>query len=582
MSTRRVSLVFAAAVLATAAAPARGSDRPPLRDAPVVWWEDDASISITTPPVERDPSIPKDQFTQSVVRPLQRNTRFSSVTRRVGSWFGGDHMPPAANVNALDEVPNSTWFTNRIGMHAMSPEEAARGVGEGDGPDTSGPWTVVSAKTEGVTPGFNIKDAKGDVYLIKFDPLGYPGVTSVPGAIVVRALHAAGYNVPEDAIVTFPKDRLVLGEGVKIKEADAKRAMTEADLDAILARVDRVESGEYLAISSKFLSGKPLGPFDYKGTRKDDPNDRIRHEQRRELRGFRVFAAWLHHFDTKQHNSLDMLVEENGRTFVRHYLIDFASTLGAGASGPKPKYGREYGFDVGQVGARMFALGLLEDDWRRVEAEEPPPELANAVGYYDVEYFDPKGFKPLLPNSSFASLTDRDGYWAAKIVTAFTDEHLEAIGRGVKAPNPSAAEFLVDRMKGRRDVIGREWFARVAPADFFRAEGGGAERIVARDLGVERGLWKAAETKWRMRCAVVDSTRDAEIWSDEEEIPVDAHGVLSIDCTRGGAALALKTADTVKRPFIAVELAVDRGEGWGESVTAYVARLSGRVVAVDR
>src|SRR5688572_30362447 len=37
------------------------------------------------------------------------------------------NLEPAWNTNALDEVPNSTWFTNRIGVRQVTPAEAARG-----------------------------------------------------------------------------------------------------------------------------------------------------------------------------------------------------------------------------------------------------------------------------------------------------------------------------------------------------------------------------------------------------------------------------------------------------------------------
>ena len=67
--------------------------------------------------------------------------------------------------------------------------------------------------------------------------------------------------------------------------------MVEADLDAILGRVECGNDGRWRAISSRFLPGKPIGPFDYKGRRPDDPNDSIDHEDRRELRGLRLFAA---------------------------------------------------------------------------------------------------------------------------------------------------------------------------------------------------------------------------------------------------------------------------------------------------
>ena len=81
-------------------------------------------------------------------------------------------------------------------------------------------------------------------------------------------------------------------------------------------------------------SGQAGRPRALRRTRPDDPNDLVPHEDRRELRAYGVFAAWLNHVDAKAINSLDMLVTENGRSFVRHYLVDFGSALGSGGVGP--------------------------------------------------------------------------------------------------------------------------------------------------------------------------------------------------------------------------------------------------------
>jgi hypothetical protein len=524
-----------------------------LTDEPIVWYADDQSD--IAKPRKRDPDLRADQVHSTLTRPTRRNFRFSTWIRDLG----GDRWRPAQNCNALGEVPNSTWFTNRIGLFPMTPAEVAQGPGEGTGPDRSGPWTIVSAKTEGVTPGFNIRDAKGDVYLVKFDPPGYPGLTSGSGAIVCRILHAAGYNVPDDNVVTFRRSDLEIGDNVKIKiDRSTERTMTSSDLDDILAEVEQAPSGEYLAISSKFISGTPVGPFDYKGRRSDDPNDKIKHEDRRDLRGLRLLAGWVNHFDTKQHNTLDLYVEEDGKRFVRHYLIDFASSLGNGAHGPVPKNGMEYGFDFWQTMGRLFTVGLKEDDWRRLER----PAGLDEVGYWSAEYYNPGGFKPLTPNTAFAKMTQQDGYWAAKIITAFRDEHLEAVCQTAKYQNPSAASYVARVLAERRDMIGREWFQKVCPIDYFRVEGGSVRAV---DLGIDRGLWTAAESRYRVKTATVDEDRDpVGGWSEWQEIRA-----LEVAVPSGGGE------------FSAIKFQVDRGDGFGPSVVAYVSG-GGRLVAVDR
>jgi hypothetical protein len=54
----------------------------------------------------------------------------------------------ARNVNAMDEVPDSSWFTNRIGMLPISPARAAVGPCTGKRLDPNdGPWLIKAAKT---------------------------------------------------------------------------------------------------------------------------------------------------------------------------------------------------------------------------------------------------------------------------------------------------------------------------------------------------------------------------------------------------------------------------------------------------
>ena len=58
----------------------------------------------------------------------------------------------AQNVNTIDEVPDSSWFTNRIGSRPMSIEELQRGPVNGPAPDPS-VWTVDSREELGRRAG---------------------------------------------------------------------------------------------------------------------------------------------------------------------------------------------------------------------------------------------------------------------------------------------------------------------------------------------------------------------------------------------------------------------------------------------
>jgi hypothetical protein len=73
----------------------------------------------------------------------------------------GERAPiHAVNVNTIDEVPDSSWFTNRIGRTPMSIEAIVRGPNQVDGLDVDG-WPIVSGKSAGITPGYRVADPAG-------------------------------------------------------------------------------------------------------------------------------------------------------------------------------------------------------------------------------------------------------------------------------------------------------------------------------------------------------------------------------------------------------------------------------------
>src|SRR5262249_40020612 len=153
----------------------------------------------------------------------------------------------------------------------------------------------------------------------------------------------------------------------------------------------------YRALASRLLAGRPLGPFSYSGRRRDDPEDLVPHELRRELRGLYVLAAWTNHADARGPNSLDMWVTEGGRSFVRHHLIDFGSSRGWGPVHRRAfPTGPEYFVDYGVMPRQVVTLGLLPFAWENAVDPQIP-----AVGYIESANFDPAHWRPDYPNPAF-------------------------------------------------------------------------------------------------------------------------------------------------------------------------------------
>lgn len=438
-------------------------------------------------PKEREINLATDNVNKLATEPTKQIFDLSSHFRKL---FGSPKQ--AMNIDPLGEVYNSSWFINRNAVKQMSLEEIAKSPDVRYGPDASGTWTIFRAKAEGVTPGFSIIDSRGDRYVIKFDSKNYPEMATGAELVSTKLFYAAGYNVPENYLCFFNPKNLQLGEKVKFTdEKGQKRFMNEEDLRKILDRIQKRPDGLIRAVASKYLPGKPIGPFRYMGIRKDDDNDVIPHQHRRELRGLRIIAALLNHYDTKANNSLDIYVEDG---FVKHYLIDFGSTLGSQGDEPMPpEIGREGPGDPGKVFKSITSLGTYIRPW-----EAHPEMLYPSVGYFSSENFNPMNYKYILPNPAFINATNLDCYWGAKLVMSFTDEQIRTAVEQGQYSNPDAEEYLIKTLIERRDIVGRFFFDRIPPLDRFdiRTESDGSHELHFKDLAIESGLENEDDTRY--------------------------------------------------------------------------------------
>ena len=397
--------------------------------------------------------------------------------------------PPAMNVNTLGEVPDSSWFTNRIGARKMPVEEIARGAATVGPPDTGGPLTVIAPKSGGITPGFTMRDARGNVYFVKFDPAAHPNLSTAADVIGSRFFHAFGYHVPQNELAYIRREQLRIDPRATVRFGGRKRPMTEADLDRNLAKAARLPDGRIRIVASLRLAGEPLGPFQYHGTRGDDANDVFPHEHRRELRGLRVFAAWLNHDDSRSINTQDMFVRGEGGGYVRHHLIDFSSSLGSGSNAQReiapqnPRAGNEYVIEWGPMLRSLFSFGLWERTWRKVAYPDYP-----GVGNIEADFYRPDAWRPEYPNPAFARMQEEDAFWAAAIVHQFGDDAVRAAVVTGELGNAESERYLVDTLIRRRDKTVAHYFARTNPLAWFAVEGGA---LRFRNLGEEARLGRA-------------------------------------------------------------------------------------------
>lgn len=469
------------------------------QDDPLMTDADNISIQ---QPTERPLSKTIDLLQKTFTKPVSGNTH-------------------AVNSSTLEEVPDSSWFVNRMSRRILSVEELVRGPNQSEGPDLSTPVKIIDAKTEGATPGLLVEDAKGDRYFFKFDPLFNEQMATSTEVVGTKFYHAFGYNVPENYLVYWnPKD-YVIGSKAKVlwdsgKEEPISKGYVEDMMEIIPHRAD----GTIQVLASKFLPGKPLGPFDYQGVRKDDPNDIYPHEDRRELRALYVFDAWMNHNDSDSVNTLDMFfTDEQGRNYVKHNLIDFGTVFGSGATHPhNRRVGYEYYIEFTPIFKALGTLGLWERKWHSI----PYPDY-ESLGRFESKHFVPQSWKADYPNPAFDKMDMEDAFWATRIVMRFTDEMIRAIVHEGKWEEPGAEDYLASNLIERRDKIVRYYLSMVNPLDDFQIS---SDHLKFTNLGMKAGLASECsyEYEWmnfNNETQAVESSRQKG-WSNESEVHIPA------------------------------------------------------------
>jgi len=413
--------------------------------------------------------------------PFDRLTYFSNAYafNRMADLVDPPRRGPALDINALDELPNSTWFKNSIGLRSVSPSEAANG-GNTNGPPSL-PLTIFAAKTGGANPGFFAKDSRGIRYLVKFDNIANPEQQTGGHAVVNRIFWTLGYHVTSDHVFFFRRDELVISEKMKA-------SLSESDVDNMLTKAAKAPDRRVRALASEFVPGPPKGGWTNDGRRPDDPNDTIDHENRRALRALQVFSAWLGHTDLKQDNSIDAYVTEGENSFLRHYLVDFGEALGGHQSEQEQlSIGWEYGLDWQAQGLGLVSLGLYVRPW-----EDQKQTPWKSIGAFGAEHFEPERWRERYHYEPFHFMDNADAYWATKTMMKIDRPILEAIVRKGHFSQPEAAAYLVDTLLARQKKVGAAYLDLATPLDEFTIRG---RRLCATDLTQKYGFARSGEVE---------------------------------------------------------------------------------------
>jgi hypothetical protein len=318
--------------------------------------------------------------------------------------------------------------------------------------------------------------------------------------------------------------------------------LTPLELDRGLARVDRARDGTMRVLASHYLDGKPLGGHPAEGTRSDDPNDRIPHELRRDLRGAYAAFAWLDHNDLHEGQMIDLYVKDPAdpkRKYVKHYFIDFGIALGFAATKNKePRFGHEWMLDYGNMVRNLVTFGAVEKSYERRNR----PRL-RGVGHYEVESYDPGGWKAHTPAYRPIYAADRfDKFWASKILIRFTRDQIHAAVEAAQLTDPRAVEWLTDAIIARQRKTAGYWFERVNPLDeFVTGEEDAGRRLCFKDLAIAHAFTAARRTRYSLTFFGRDNRRLGALTA-----PAGDSGVTC-------APLALSTSDPESYTIVRID-----------------------------
>lgn len=437
--------------------PARFADAPPVTEV-----ADDEPIDMPRPVEVNDVVEFSDLF---VGRPLVEAMR---TTRQ----------PPPGDINALDEVPRSRWFS------PLEVEDGSFEATYAEGGPPVPPYRVLLERAPSGNGGIPVIDGLGRRFELRRDPPDRAEVRTAAAAISARIVRALGYFTPEvyvtDAnesdfsIAPGERHALSIVSGMEPGEIEVARKQLSKTLLDWLEAAPPNKKGAYRLSATRWPPGTDLGRTAVAGTRSDDPNDRVPHEQRRTLRALKLVGAWLGMTRFTPHDLRDVYAGQAGDGFLVHYVVGHDKSLGTEAIiGRRPEQKDEM--------TLLATLGFAPDP--NIPPTQRKYVAIGAIG----EEVDPKRYGPALPFPPMDATDGADAFWIAKRIASVSEELILYSVRSGKVSNTTARRLLFELIVARqRQVV--EWgYAQTTACDVESADERG---VVVVDRAVAAGFTK--------------------------------------------------------------------------------------------
>lgn len=426
---------------------------------PVRWLKDTDNAAIAMPKAKLRYSHSQTKFGRISASAEDVFSFAQDVSTTPTGWVFSGRME-SVNANNFDEVADSSWFTNRIGRTSRFENNFKTP------PSLRGKWSVIAVDESKKVEDFVIQDSVKNNYVIKIDsdPDWLVSGGEMLGALI---LSAVGYNVTENYVL---------------------------EMDARILDKPILPAGTYHVLAVRVPPGETLGSFEFQGKRKDDLNDRMPHEYRRELCAMRVFASLLNNKGISTQNTLDVYQDGHVTHYFSNLLGPLANMRSEFLSGTTQNEGRTIDalFSFGFYNPHLTSADTMVKEYK---------------GVLSSDTFQPKKWKPDKQNLAFKYMSYRDAFWAAKILQQFTNDDIRTIVAMSGYRDAKTGERIANEMIIRRDKIVSYWFQKMNPLDNFRLTSGlefddldsaslGAYRFRVGDVsGRAFGMWQETTTR---------------------------------------------------------------------------------------